>query len=270
MVRYAVAAAIFVVSSGSTAWASSITDLTYAQALIPGQGCASADGGVTPLPVDTSTANVSACGLSASAFAQTSALDGHLTALAQGATSSSGVLNAQALAGASVRLDDTISITGAGMFLEQAFAVGNASTAPCIASGNINNEVLAGLSLRDAATNAVILDVSQTAYASCTSGDLAFQPVPDLLNLNVGDHLSLSAFVGANISLGGTSTGLADISHSLFFFLTPVTPGASYTTESGNNYAAPAVSEVPEPASLLLMATGLASCIRRRRRAATN
>jgi hypothetical protein len=58
-----------------------------------------------------------------------------------------------------------------------------------------------------------------------------------------GDQTPTGAFNGTVINqfgdLGGTTTVTADASHTLQFFLTPVTPGAFYTTDSGATYADP-------------------------------
>ncbi len=52
-----------------------------------------------------------------------------------------------------------------------------------------------------------------------------------------------------------TSSGVVDASHTGLVFVQDLTPGTSFATASGSNYAP--VSTHPEPSSLLLLATGL-------------
>ena len=49
----------------------------------------------------------------------------------------------------------------------------------------------------------------------------------------------------------------ADLSHTAHFYLDPITPGATYTTASGNLYLTPTVAAVPEPATTALLLAAL-------------
>jgi hypothetical protein len=66
-----------------------------------------------------------------------------------------------------------------------------------------------------------------------------------------------------------TAQGQVNAENTGYFTLTPVTPGASFTTASGLTYAADPDSTTPEPASILLLGTGLAVlfAVQMRRRA---
>ena len=59
----------------------------------------------------------------------------------------------------------------------------------------------------------------------------------------------------------------ADLSHTGHFYLDPITPGATYTTASGNLYLTPPLADVPEPATALLrlVAAPALAFMRRRR-----
>jgi hypothetical protein len=72
-------------------------------------------------------------------------------------------------------------------------------------------------------------------------GDVSAQAVAVAGN-NIADEEILSS---QNVSAGDTFS----------LFITPITPGASYISASGHDYAPPSI---PEPSSLLLMATSLA------------
>ena len=65
------------------------------------------------------------------------------------------------------------------------------------------------------------------------------------------EQLILSVEVSA---YAASASFAADLSHTGHFYLDPITPGATYTTASGNLYITPAV---PEPDSWLLLCAGL-------------
>ena len=65
------------------------------------------------------------------------------------------------------------------------------------------------------------------------------------------EQLILSVEVSA---YAASASFAADLSHTGHFYLDPITPGATYTTASGNLYNTPAV---PEPDSWLLLCAGL-------------
>jgi hypothetical protein len=82
-----------------------------------------------------------------------------------------------------------------------------------------------------------------------------------------------SASLTANACAGGaicgppytaTDSESANASHTASLTVTDLTPGTSFTTASGFNYAA-TPSTVPEPSSLLCLLTGLAWFARRRK-----
>jgi hypothetical protein len=50
---------------------------------------------------------------------------------------------------------------------------------------------------------------------------------------------------------------VADLSHTGHFYLDPITPDATYTTESGNLYYTPVVQAVPEPHTWALLCGGM-------------
>jgi hypothetical protein len=115
-------------------------------------------------------------------------------------------------------------------------------------------------------------DVENT-YGGTATGDLYLQAGTSIelgLFLSVRTSADNEGFAGSADStaefLGG-DTG--------FFTLTPVTPGAGFTTASGLTYAADpddVLSSTPEPSSLTLLATGLlgtAALLRRKIRNAT-
>ena len=103
---------------------------------------------------------------------------------------------------------------------------------------------------------------------SVTLGALALAEIGNVF----GDPTPTGAFNPTVINqfgdLGGTTTVTADASHTLQFFLTPVTPGAFYTTDSGATYTDPELvsafrfsgffSPVDNPSTLNRVKAGLA------------
>lgn len=126
---------------------------------------------------------------------------------------------------AGLTLDDIPSLSGSGVLQ----VPGSGLTAGLVVAGM-------SLSLQDSVANPLF---DQTATK--------------VLNLSVGETFfvsaSLTAAVGieANPSITASIDGI-DTSN---FFLTPLTPGATYSTASGMTYNP--VSAVPEPSSILLL-----------------
>jgi hypothetical protein len=266
VIRAVTSAAALTILTAGRASATSIT-YTYADA---GVYATCGEGSVIPTVSESSTASANCGGASVFTLAQAFVQNGHLGALATGDTSISNNPAVYPLtlghAGAEATLDDVLTVQSGGTFLLEAFAVGNASGDPCDSSGgNINNEVAARVVL-SAPTGNYFFD--DHAYASCTSGALV-QSINSNLNLAAGAVLTLSASVDAVITVQAYAAGMtdsqqSDIGHSLFFYLTPLTPGASYSAASGNDYVRPAdTAPVPEPATLTLTALGLAGVVTR-------
>ena len=59
--------------------------------------------------------------------------------------------------------------------------------------------------------------------------------------------------VGINVRGRPSASFSADFSHTGHFYLDPITPGATYTTASGNFYFSPNVPGVPEPATATML-----------------
>ena len=79
------------------------------------------------------------------------------------------------------------------------------------------------------------------------------------------EQLYLSSEVDANES--SSASFVADLSHTGHFYLDPITPGATYTTASGQSYFTPSAAAVPESSSWALCCSGvlaLAACAARR------
>lgn len=120
--------------------------------------------------------------------------------------------------------------------------------------------------LGQASFGSIILPAYQTAACGGSSGPALFQ---QNFNLLQGEVITYGATVVAVAVAAATTphflstAATADASHTLAFNLTPVTPGASYTTASGLNY----VASVPDSSWTLTLfgfaTTGIA-VIRRR------
>jgi hypothetical protein len=153
---------------------------------------------------------------------------------------------AYAAAGALVSLTDTITITSSGTFHLVEMVNGVSTLAPCgLGVGDSNNAVSASVSL-NTNTPAGVFGFDDTGYG-CGRGALA-PGISDSIGIDLplvaGQTLSLSATATAAATVIATLanprvSSIGDVSHSLFFYLTPVTPGASYITATGNDYAQP-------------------------------
>jgi hypothetical protein len=102
------------------------------------------------------------------------------------------------------------------------------------------------LSVFDRLTGADVLDASQ------------------VFHLHGGDTISVdgtAAFLAATGAYTDVRTGAttAVAEHSIFFHFDPITPGATYTTDSGVSYLTSAAepSPIPEPGALTIMVSGL-------------
>ena len=74
-------------------------------------------------------------------------------------------------------------------------------------------------------------------------------------SFTLDEQLYLSSKVDANE--GVSATFVSDLSHTGHFYLDPITPGATYTTASGNLYLTPTALAVPEPTPWALLCSGL-------------
>lgn len=59
--------------------------------------------------------------------------------------------------------------------------------------------------------------------------------------------------LGVNVFGRPSASFSADLGHTGHFYLDPITPGATYTTASGNLYLTPPLAAVPEPATATLL-----------------
>ena len=157
---------------------------------------------------------------------------------------------------ASAQASDTITITGGGLFrYDLGVDFGFSGTIDC---GGNSGLVIANLSFGEAS-----LVGSWTPCVAIVPGTLSTSGV---LSLGAGTILPwfgvLQAGANANASQSqGEHQGVtADASHTGLFFLTPISDGAAYITESGLDYSA---SSVPEPGTLTTLGLGLPWLVRR-------
>lgn|GEM_PF-4631735 len=127
---------------------------------------------------------------------------------------------------------------------------GSTSSAFCVV--NVTNKLLSDSSFPQSIDNSFYYDSSDPAHNVPPAGTHTVQKIwtftgPSSFGLT--EELILGVSVSA---FGAVASFAGDLGHTGHFYLDPITPGAIYTTDSGNLYLAP----VPEPASWTLLAAG--------------
>jgi hypothetical protein len=200
----------------------------------------------------TSSGNCTPLDLSATSIATAVSGPTVLRAASRATTTSPGA-SVQAFASARARLEDTFTVTGAGTFLFSASFTGSVSA--CAPTTGLQ------YSLALTAGNGAALG---SFGGGCVPGPIS-NGMNQTLTLGLGQIVRLQALISTMAEFrDGTGTNFADAGNSLHMHLTPTSQGASYITESGANYAAPAV---PEPGAAVLVFAGFAAlAVRRGRR----
>jgi hypothetical protein len=105
--------------------------------------------------------------------------------------------------------------------------------------------------------NAIPISIVETTTGSTVTGDLS---LPSGSSIELGLYLWARTQAYNDFADSASSDILAQFkaSNTGFFTLTPITPGAGFTTASGLTYAGdPDASTVPEPSYLFVMAFGI-------------
>ncbi|MEI8015341.1 MAG: PEP-CTERM sorting domain-containing protein [Nitrospira sp.] len=120
---------------------------------------------------------------------------------------------------------------------------------------NAGSGTLAELQVNNGISNP-IFNISQNILTSTLNGTFnLFTPVT--INTFVGGTLFVNGILNLNaLCQNGPCSTTLDASHTSIFTLASATAGADYTTASGTSYL-PQASAVPEPATLLLLGSGL-------------
>ena len=159
----------------------------------------------------------------------------------------------QAGAFASAQASDTITITGGGLFRYD-LGVDFAFSGSIDCGGN-SGLVIANLSFGGASVAG--------SWTPCVA--IVPPALSGVLSLGAGTVLpwfgvlQVGASANASQSQGEHQGVTADAFHTGAFFLTPLSDGAAYITESGLDYSA---SSVPEPGTLTTLGLGLAWLVR--------
>jgi hypothetical protein len=194
-------------------------------------------------------------------------------ASAQATATASGLTNSLS-AGATATATGFSSGGDAGGADSQAFAIAASSDTLYFEHGG----VWASSGGLDAKLSVSALELCSNAKvdARVTVGTLSFAYAGDACGLRdvsklldfgpitipVGGFLSFSAnlFVSAAAARTGpqTTTASADALHTLTFFFSPLTPGATVVSASGTDFVAPTDPQpVPEPSTILMLASGV-------------
>ncbi len=210
----------------------------------------------TGVLVNTPSASVSALSSSASEIAMSSAFasPGTLGAFATGSSGSASLGGATAHATAA--FTDVLTLSGpatlgfsldVGGFLDACSA--------CPAQGQVS------ASFSVSGSGSFVNNVSSVGYERHFLGGIGdVTPIPLLpiivLTTTMAEEISLSGNISVFIGVDGVgSFATADYSSTAKFFADVLTPGATYVSASGVNYA----STVPEPSTLGLALLGLSA-----------
>jgi hypothetical protein len=130
---------------------------------------------------------------------------------------------------------------------------------PCVHRSAIAYvRALVQLSQNETFSISLYSQTTESIIVTLYPGTVAFQG-----GLNLGNGLAGST--QTSIDPGPYSQSYSMQATSTMVYLDPITPGASYSSDSGHSYASPALSDVPEPSTLALIAVGGGLLFLRRR-----